>query len=748
MNKYLSFILLFNLLLFMSCYDFEPNSKKGVTVSKTEDLIVPSSFDWKTSTNVVLKVGVLDGDLSGQQISVYSDNPENGGKLLAKGNATLARDYKVWLNLPATNENLYVTRTFSSHDTDAQSMDLSVVGNKIEYSFGGNQLKKAKAPAENELSIGKDETYTIEAGETLTGTVSFSNKGGGILLVKGTANLSSVTLNKDNQIKVDDGGELTSGELFLNDDGVLIIEEGGEASIDEFKMNSKDCSLSNAGTLEITPKVSFNGDITNTGTCKVYGDFDVSQGKIKNQGKFFVYGNAALSNNINQGDYFRNYCHFYVEDDFANNNTDFLMVSGLLQIGGDYFLKGNTTNVIQDQSMITCTSFTCNSILEGEGELNSLIVDGDIRINGSNEGVSGAIEVVQTNGIFENGSAEDNFFDGATYATATTATNTIEVSECNPVGFFPAASDDDEDSNEDDEGDVDDDEGEDESDEDNDCGDEDCEEYDQLLTQTYFPAQDEWGTLAYEDLWPGKGDYDFNDLVIKYEITHVSNSENDITAIHAKFFVSAVGASYSNGFGFQIDGVDPATVASVTGNSISHDYIELNTSNGAEADQSNLVVIVYDDVEDIIHRVDGAGMFNTEQGSGIGTSDTLEVVITFVNPIDPLDLGTPPYNPFVIKDWTNGRGNEIHLPNYHPTDLADTDLFGTADDASGSGNYYVTQNNLPWALHLPVSWKWPLEKVDIINAYSDFAEWAQSGGNEKTDWYLHVNEELVFDSNE
>ncbi len=31
----------------------------------------------------------------------------------------------------------------------------------------------------------------------------------------------------------------------------------------------------------------------------------------------------------------------------------------------------------------------------------------------------------------------------------------------------------------------------------------------------YYPANGP-GTLAYEDLWPGKGDYDFNDLVLDY----------------------------------------------------------------------------------------------------------------------------------------------------------------------------------------------------------------------------------------
>jgi len=33
----------------------------------------------------------------------------------------------------------------------------------------------------------------------------------------------------------------------------------------------------------------------------------------------------------------------------------------------------------------------------------------------------------------------------------------------------------------------------------------------------FFPAAG-YGSLAFEDLWPGKGDYDFNDLVVVLQL--------------------------------------------------------------------------------------------------------------------------------------------------------------------------------------------------------------------------------------
>jgi len=64
------------------------------------------------------------------------------------------------------------------------------------------------------------------------------------------------------------------------------------------------------------------------------------------------------------------------------------------------------------------------------------------------------------------------------------------------------------------------------------------------------------------------------------------------------------------------------------------------------------------------------------------------------------------------------RGVEVHLAGEEPTALADQALFGTfADDTNlATGKYYQTENNLPWALDLPVKFDYPIEQVQIINA--------------------------------
>ncbi len=69
-------------------------------------------------------------------------------------------------------------------------------------------------------------------------------------------------------------------------------------------------------------------------------------------------------------------------------------------------------------------------------------------------------------------------------------------------------------------------------------------------------------------------------------------------------------------------------------------------------------------------------------------------------------------------------------------------MFNTEDDDSNpnAGRYYKNADNLPWAVHLPSQWDYPIEKNEISWAYINFAEWAESGGNSKQNWYENISE--------
>lgn len=242
------------------------------------------------------------------------------------------------------------------------------------------------------------------------------------------------------------------------------------------------------------------------------------------------------------------------------------------------------------------------------------------------------------------------------------------------------------------------------------------------------------GSLAYEDLWPGKGDYDFNDIVINYDINQITDASNKVSEINATYTLRAYGATYNNGFGFEMN-VDPSKIESVSGLHITDSYINFN-GNSTEAGQDYATIIVFDDAYTVLpHPGSGIGV-NTDPDYEYVDPVDVDITISFADPVAISSMTTPPFNPFIIAD--KRRGYEIHLSDFAPTSLAETELFGQYDDDSdlAEERYYKTDKNLPWGIHIAEPFDYPIEKVEIIDAHLKFAEWAQSNGVEYPDWYL------------
>jgi len=255
-----------------------------------------------------------------------------------------------------------------------------------------------------------------------------------------------------------------------------------------------------------------------------------------------------------------------------------------------------------------------------------------------------------------------------------------------------------------------------------------------MAFNNYYFNQGDYGTLAYEDLWPSVGDYDFNDAVIDYNFNQITNGDNQLVKIEAEFILRAHGAYFHNGFGFEIP-IDNNLVSAVSGEmSITGNVVTLDDRN-LESGQTNAVVIVWDDAYDVLPQA-GAGVgVNTEPNTPYVTPNSISLSITLTEPVSLSSVGHPPYNPFIFVDQQ--RGVEVHLPNMEPTDLADLSLLGTESDNSipEQDRYYKTSTNLPWAINIIESFEYPIEKADITTAYLKFGEWAESGGQVSYDWW-------------
>ena len=138
-------------------------------------------------------------------------------------------------------------------------------------------------------------------------------------------------------------------------------------------------------------------------------------------------------------------------------------------------------------------------------------------------------------------------------------------------------------------------------------------------------------------------------------------------------------------------------------------------------------------------------MFNTVENGMVGTADEVVISISFEdNPIDPNSISASSLNFFLIKNQE--RGSEIHLANRMPTDLADTSILGTNDDNSSASSerYYTTDKNLPWGLLILESIAYPVEATPITEAYSEFADWAETSGSSYLNWYDYPTSSNVW----
>lgn len=258
----------------------------------------------------------------------------------------------------------------------------------------------------------------------------------------------------------------------------------------------------------------------------------------------------------------------------------------------------------------------------------------------------------------------------------------------------------------------------------------------EIPVEPELPFDAQHGTLAFEDLWPSQGDYDFNDLVIDYTYKRLKNADGGISEVQLVFQAMARGGSITSGFGIELP-FSESMVKNVTG-------ATLEIGNG------KATFIVWNNTDDVFGR---HGIINTYKNqSAVGTAATT-VSITLNSSLSDSQLDRLAFNPFI---FVNGnRGQEIHLVDFVPTSKVDKAFFGQSDDRSepDKGIYYRMDNTYPWALDIPrvsasvPSWRYPIESANITTVYLNYEKWAQDKTN--TDWFDssisgNVDEEKLY----
>ncbi len=703
--KKFALLLTLGVVVFTGCQKSKKNNgNTPTTITNVNDIKVPSGFNWESSQNVTVSAAITDTRFgtANHMISVYDGDPNNGGNLLAQGSASTSTPYTGALYLPKTLPNLYIVKTSPDNSKIITAVSLAS-STSVSVSFGDKDpnafptVRVAQNRITADCSSGCTSTITsstsnlnVNNGDVIcvTGnniTVNFSNINGGTIRVCGT----NVTLQNCN----------------LNGSSTLLITSSGSATASSLNYNSSSATLQNDGSLTIGGSISDNGIFTNNGTFSCAGDFNINSnaGAFANFGTMNVSGNFnnnGPSSNVNEGSIiitgafqqnsgagaFVNKCNLRANGHYNQNSA--VKNYGFIKVGGTLTINSGTELGVYNSAMISTNGFTSNSKVVGYGATSFLKITGGLTLN-SGGGVSGAVQVSSTNSF-----NSSYLFSGAALGNSVY----IATSGCNSEGNgAPVVTDTDGDGVPD-----------------------ATDAYPNDNTKAYnnyYPSSTGSATVAFEDQWPSKGDYDMNDLVMGYQYKVVTNAANVVVQVTGNYSLYATGGEFGNGFAVEFP-VATSKVSGVTGG-----YLV----NG----QTNATIELFSNMRDHMAQ------WNTRPGVATSPAKAFTIVFNVSSGPTISTFGLNCYNPFI---WHNA-GKEVHLPGKRPTSLADASLFGTSDDNTnvGANRYYVTSTGLPYALDVPIMpFRYPVEDTDITMAYLHFADWAQSSGSSFTDWYSNT----------
>jgi LruC domain-containing protein len=248
----------------------------------------------------------------------------------------------------------------------------------------------------------------------------------------------------------------------------------------------------------------------------------------------------------------------------------------------------------------------------------------------------------------------------------------------------------------------------------------------------YFPSASSFFVVGYEDLYPQKGDYDFNDLTVAYRVQYGMNADGDVVAIQGLAYLITRGSAYSHDWRLRI---------------------------GLPADASGtLSCTTYPN-----YRTDPTlgQPCSAADGSSIGAELDLTVFqntrILFPDPAGSLFVNTQRlYSaPWNLK-FFNGPRSEFRLDLVSPVPISgilpapfdpylhvlDTDRIVRLMEVDPA---YQDSNGFPFGMLLTDSWKPPLEFTDTAVAYPLFSDFVSSEGNSSSNWYESYLPDFIVD---
>jgi LruC domain-containing protein len=241
---------------------------------------------------------------------------------------------------------------------------------------------------------------------------------------------------------------------------------------------------------------------------------------------------------------------------------------------------------------------------------------------------------------------------------------------------------------------------------------------------SYFPSSQSYYVVAYEDLYPAKGDYDFNDLVVAYQVSIGQDVNGDAAVIRGNGYLVARGAMYDHDWHLKIELPEWATGEAsysvfAAGSHSPMDGFPLTVPVMGTADLNLLehVAAIYSDGE--------STYVNTFVEQSLVQGPKFEFSLTLDTPIAMSLIDQAPYDPYI---YVHDTGYEVHLIDKLPALYYS---YNTLEGLSG----FRDDAGFPFAIVSPDNWQPPLAGIDMGLAYPTFMDFVKSQGAKSGQWY-------------
>jgi LruC domain-containing protein len=235
-----------------------------------------------------------------------------------------------------------------------------------------------------------------------------------------------------------------------------------------------------------------------------------------------------------------------------------------------------------------------------------------------------------------------------------------------------------------------------------------------------YPSAGDFYTVGYEDQFPNLGDYDFNDLLVSYQVQVGVNADGNVVQLKGKAYLVARGSGFSHDWRLRLS---TATVAGDLQRTLT-DPDTFQTQVSEERLTGALDLLGFADTRRVFPSNGPDSTVNTQPGQPTKRGQRLDFQLQLDAPLPFAQLLPAPFDPYLV---VRNTGYEVHLSERSATP-------GSLNVAQGLTTFRDPQG-YPYAFLFPTNWPHPWERVRLELAYPDLEDYVRTQGNSNKNWY-------------